>query len=52
MHDTLRRPRLPAALRLLLAGDVVSAVGIGLTQPYLVILLHSVKGCPSSPPPR
>ncbi|WP_327003744.1 MFS transporter [Dactylosporangium sp. NBC_01737] len=46
MHDTLRRPRLPAALRLLLAGDVVSAVGIGLTQPYLVILLHSVKGVP------
>jgi MFS family permease len=38
--------RLPVALRLLLFGDLVSAVGIGLTQPYLVILLHSVKGVP------
>ncbi|GAB3827942.1 MFS transporter [Dactylosporangium cerinum] len=42
MHNT----RLPAALRLLLFGDVVSAAGIGLTQPYLLILLHSVKGVP------
>lgn len=38
--------RLPVALRLLLLGDVVSAAGIGLTQPYLLILLHSVKGVP------
>ncbi|GAA3198459.1 MFS transporter [Dactylosporangium siamense] len=38
--------RLPAALRLLLFGDVVSAAGIGLTQPYLLILLHSAKGVP------
>jgi MFS family permease len=46
MHDTRPAPRLPVALRFLLAGDVVSAAGIGLTQPYLVILLHSVKGVP------
>jgi MFS family permease len=42
MHDT----RQPTALRLLFFGDVVSAIGIGLTQPYLLILLHSVKGVP------
>jgi MFS family permease len=36
----------PAALRLLFLGDLATAVGIGLTQPYLVILLHSVKGVP------
>ncbi|MEV4513644.1 MFS transporter [Dactylosporangium sp. NPDC049525] len=46
MDDTRPALRLPVALRLLLCGDVVSAVGIGLTQPYLVILLHSVKGVP------
>src|SRR5258706_5061250 len=36
----------PAALRLLFVADLVTAVGIGLTQPYLVVLLHSVKGVP------
>ncbi|MET7397487.1 MFS transporter [Dactylosporangium sp. NPDC005572] len=37
---------LPVRLRLLLCGDAVSAIGIGLTQPYLVILLHTGKGVP------
>lgn len=36
----------PAALRLLLLGDLITAFGTGLTQPYLVILLHLVKGLP------
>ncbi|MEV0568429.1 MFS transporter [Dactylosporangium sp. NPDC050588] len=45
MQDTKTRT-MPAALRRLLFGDVVSAAGIGLTQPYLVILLHSGKGIP------
>ncbi|MEZ0075300.1 MFS transporter [Planotetraspora sp. GP83] len=36
----------PPAVRFLLLGDLISAAGIGLTQPYLVILLHSVKGVP------
>lgn len=36
----------PAALRLLFVGDLVTAVGVGLTQPYLVILLYAVKGVP------
>lgn len=49
---TARRPAarpwlgFPAALRFLLLGDLVTAFGAGLTQPYLVILLHSVKGLP------
>ena len=37
---------LPGAVRLLLAGDLVTAVGVGLTQPYLVVLLHTVRGVP------
>lgn len=36
----------PAAVRFLFLGDLVTAVGIGLTQPYLVVLLHEVKGVP------
>jgi MFS family permease len=36
----------PTALRFLFLGDLVTAIGIGLTQPYLVILLHTVKGVP------
>jgi MFS family permease len=36
----------PTALRFLFLGDLVTAFGIGLTQPYLVILLHLVKGLP------
>lgn len=49
---TARRPAarpwlgFPAALRFLLLGDLVTAFGAGLTQPYLVILLHSMKGLP------
>ncbi|MGI5236793.1 MFS transporter [Dactylosporangium sp. CA-139066] len=34
------------AVRWLFLGDAVSAAGIGLTQPYLVILLHGAKGLP------
>ncbi|MFF5228338.1 MFS transporter [Dactylosporangium sp. NPDC000521] len=45
MQDT-KAGTMPVALRRLLFGDVVSAAGIGLTQPYLVILLHSDKGIP------
>ncbi|MCT9932227.1 MFS transporter [Planotetraspora sp. A-T 1434] len=36
----------PSAVRFLLLGDLISAAGIGVTQPYLVILLHAVKGLP------
>jgi MFS family permease len=35
------RGRLPTGVRLLLTSDVITAVGMGLTQPYLLILLHS-----------
>jgi MFS family permease len=33
---------LPGVVWLLLAGDLCTAVGIGLTQPYTVVLLHDV----------
>ncbi|GAA2887055.1 hypothetical protein GCM10010517_50880 [Streptosporangium fragile] len=36
----------PVAVRLLLLGDLVSAAGVGITQPYLVVFLHTVKGVP------
>jgi MFS family permease len=34
----------PRAVRLLLAGELILALGVGLTQPYAVVLLHSVRG--------
>ncbi|BBH69205.1 MFS transporter [Actinoplanes sp. OR16] len=30
--------------RLLLAGELITAFGVGLTQPYAVVLLHDVRG--------
>ncbi|MET0419029.1 MAG: MFS transporter [Actinoplanes sp.] len=36
--------RFPDAVRLLLAGEVVTALGVGLTQPYAVVLLHAAHG--------
>jgi MFS family permease len=36
--------RLPTQVRLLLTSDVITAVGLGLTQPYLLILLHTTYG--------
>lgn len=37
---------LPGSARLLLTSDLAAAAGIGLTQPYLVVLLHGVRGLP------
>jgi MFS family permease len=31
-------------VRLLLAGELIIALGVGLTQPYVVVLLHEVRG--------
>src|SRR4051812_38947036 len=48
MSDLIRRIRrpseFPVAVRLLLAGELITALGVGLTQPYVVVLLHSVRG--------
>jgi MFS family permease len=41
----LKRPfGFPRAVLLLLAGELILALGVGLTQPYVVVLLHSVRG--------
>src|SRR5438067_10274328 len=37
-------PELPRAAWTLLAGDLVSAVGSGLTLPFLLVYLHQVRG--------
>jgi MFS family permease len=34
----------PVGVWLLLAGELVTALGVGLTQPYAVVLLHDVRG--------
>jgi MFS family permease len=39
-------PRLPRSAWLVLAGDALSAAGSGLTIPFAVIYLHSVRGVP------
>ncbi|WP_436532452.1 MFS transporter [Actinoplanes sp. HUAS TT8] len=39
-----RRARFPLGTRLLLAGELFTALGVGLTQPYAVVLLHDVRG--------
>lgn len=31
-------------MRLLLAGELITALGVGLTQPYVVVLLHAMRG--------
>lgn len=36
-------PRIPRELRLLLSANLVSALGSGLTMPYLLIYLHEVR---------
>ena len=38
--------RLPGTLRVLLAASFVSAIGSGLTLPFLVIYLHQVRHIP------
>ena len=38
--------RLPGTLRVLLAASFVSAIGGGLTLPFLVIYLHQVRHIP------
>jgi MFS family permease len=38
------RERLPARVRLLLTSDAITSVGLGLTQPYLLVLLHTPYG--------
>ncbi|MFG1876246.1 MFS transporter [Sphaerisporangium sp. NPDC049003] len=37
-------PRLPGHAWLILSGDAVSAVGAGLTLPFLLVYLHDVRG--------
>jgi MFS family permease len=37
---------LPGTVWLLLASDLTTSVGIGLTQPYSILFLHSVRGIP------
>ncbi|MEU8238174.1 MFS transporter [Actinoplanes missouriensis] len=36
----------PGAVWLLLAGDLITAAAVGLTQPYLVVFLHETRGVP------
>lgn len=42
------RARIPATIRYLLAGNLVSSVGSGLTLPFLLIYLHDVRHIPLS----
>src|SRR6202011_3194111 len=37
-------PRLPSAAWIVLGGDALSAVGSGLTLPFLLVYLHQVRG--------
>lgn len=37
-------PRLPRAAWIVLAGDFMSALGSGLTAPFLIVYLHRVRG--------
>jgi Na+/melibiose symporter-like transporter len=37
-------PRLPRAAWGFLAGDALSAIGAGMTLPFLVVYLHAVRG--------
>ncbi len=39
-------PELPRAAWTVLAGDFISSVGTGLTLPFLLVYLHSVRGIP------
>jgi MFS family permease len=39
-------PKLPRSAWVVLAGDAVSAIGSGLTLPFLLIYLHVVRGLP------
>ena len=39
----MARRRLPGSLRLLLGASLVSAIGTGLTLPFLIIYLHQVR---------
>lgn len=36
----------PGTVWLLLASDLITAVGVGLTQPYIIVFLHSVRDIP------
>nr|WP_307801376.1 MFS transporter [Microbispora triticiradicis] len=42
-------PRLPGHAWLILCGDAVSAVGAGLTLPFLLVYLHDVRGIELGP---
>lgn len=45
--DTAERDKripFPAGVRLLISGELIMAMGVGLTQPYAVVLLHEVRG--------
>lgn len=42
-------PRLPGHAWLILCGDAVSAVGAGLTLPFLLVYLHDVRGVELGP---
>jgi MFS family permease len=46
-HPTLI-PRLPKDAWIVLAADALSAVGSGLTLPFLLIYLHAIRGLPLS----
>src|SRR5579884_217698 len=37
-------PRLPRAAWIVLGGDLLSAIGTGLTMPFFVVYLHRVRG--------
>ena len=37
-------PRLPRAAWIVLAGDALSAIGSGMTLPFLLVYLHAVRG--------
>src|SRR5215217_4376646 len=39
-------PNLPRDAWVVLGGDAISAVGTGLTLPFLLVYLHSVRGIP------
>jgi MFS family permease len=45
---TTSKERLPQKVRILLFGNMLSAVGNGLVYPYFFIYLHNVRGIPSA----
>ncbi|MFC7534235.1 MFS transporter [Actinoplanes sp. GCM10030250] len=43
-EETTKPSRFPVAVWLLLTGELITALGVGLTQPYAVVMLHEVRG--------